>query len=200
MRADLAFSTNEFASNPCAFPATFTNLTYESLYSVNFMPELETILKANEEYASKSFPGRQPMPPSRHVAVLACMDARLTVGQMLGLKTGEAHIIRNAGGIATEDAIRSLIISNELLGTREFLVINHTDCGMLTFKDDELKSKLRSKYGNDSSSIQFHSFSSLEDNVRKQVNTIKNHPLIPKSIPVYGFVYGVETGRLRRII
>ena len=163
------------------------------------MSELESILKANEEYAKKSFPGKQPMLPSRHVAVLACMDARLTVSQLLGLKTGEAHIIRNAGGIATEDAIRSLIISSELLGTKEFLVINHTDCGMLTFKDEDLQAKLKSKYGQDASSIRFHSFATLEGNVRNQVGTIKNHPLIPKSIHVYGFIYEVETGRLRRL-
>ena len=101
--------------------------------------ETSKIIEANRQYAKTQFPGKQPMPPSRHVAILACMDARLTVSQLAGLKTGEAHIIRNAGGIATEDAIRSLIISNELLGTNEFVVINHTDCGMLTFKDADLE-------------------------------------------------------------
>ncbi|MGI0081043.1 MAG: beta-class carbonic anhydrase [Nitrososphaerales archaeon] len=163
------------------------------------MSETEKLLNANEEYARKEFPGKLPMPPSRHVAVLACMDARLTVSKLLGLKTGEAHIIRNAGGIATEDAIRSLIISSELLGTREFLVINHTDCGMLTFKDEELARKLSSRYGHDASRIKFHSFSNLENNVREQVETIKNHPLIQKSITVNGFVYDVGSGRLEKI-
>lgn len=160
--------------------------------------ETEKIIESNKEYAKKEFPGRQPMPPSRRVAILACMDARLTVSQLAGVKTGEAHVIRNAGGIATEDAIRSLIISNELLGTREFAVINHTDCGMLTFKDSDLQGRLRNKFGNSAPSLQFHSFSNLEENVRSQVNKIKNHPLIPKDIPVTGFIYDVETGLLRK--
>ena len=160
--------------------------------------ETEKIIESNKEYAKKEFPGRQPMPPSRRVAILACMDARLTVSQLAGVKTGEAHVIRNAGGIATEDAIRSLIISNELLGTREFAVINHTDCGMLTFKDSDLQGRLRNKFGNSAPSLQFHSFSNLEENVRSQVNKIKNHPLIPKDISVSGFIYDVETGLLRK--
>ena len=164
--------------------------------------ETEKLLKANEEYAKKEFPGRQPMPPSRHVAVLACMDARLTVSKLLGLKTGEAHIIRNAGGIATDDAIRSLIISNELLGTREFIVINHTDCGMLTFKDNELSERLAKKYGRaeEAARIRFYAFSNLEDNVREQVRKIKQYPLIPKDIRVSGFIYEVETGKLRNVV
>ncbi|MHB1867843.1 MAG: beta-class carbonic anhydrase [Nitrososphaerales archaeon] len=161
--------------------------------------ETSKIIEANRQYAKTQFPGKQPMPPSRHVAILACMDARLTVSQLAGLKTGEAHIIRNAGGIATEDAIRSLIISNELLGTNEFVVINHTDCGMLTFKDADLEKRLEKKFGKDSSNIQFHSFTNLEDNVRRQVGNIKNHPLIPKEIPVTGFVYEVESGLLRKV-
>src|SRR5487761_162278 len=164
--------------------------------------ETEKLLKANEEYARKEFPGKQPMPPSRRLAVLACMDARLTVSKLLGLKTGEAHIIRNAGGIATDDAIRSLIISNELLGTREFVVINHTDCGMLTFKDNELAERLAKKYGRaeDASRIRFYAFSNLENNVREQVKKIKGHPLIPKDIRVSGFIYDVDTGRLRNVV
>jgi carbonic anhydrase len=164
--------------------------------------ETEKLLKANEEYAMKEFPGRQPMPPSRHLAVLACMDARLSVSKLLGLKTGEAHIIRNAGGIATDDAIRSLIISNELLGTKEFIVINHTDCGMLTFKDNELAERLAKKYGRaeEASRIQFYSFSNLEQNVREQVRKIKENPLIPKDVRVSGFIYDVDTGRLLNIV
>jgi carbonic anhydrase len=103
------------------------------------------VLKANDNYAQRFSLGELPMPPARKLAVVACMDARLTVEEFLGLKTGDAHIIRNAGGIVTEDAIRSLIISHHLLGTQEFLVINHTDCGMLTFQDDELRGKLESE-------------------------------------------------------
>jgi carbonic anhydrase len=166
------------------------------------MTETEKLLKASEEYAKTEFPGKLPMPPSRHLAVLACMDARLTVSKLLGLKTGEAHIIRNAGGIATDDAIRSLIISNELLGTKEFVVINHTNCGMLTFKDEQLADKLARKYARqeEASRIKFYSFTSLEENVKEQVRKIKEHPLIPKAIPVSGFIYEVETGKLRKVV
>src|SRR5215471_14960520 len=142
------------------------------------MAELNNILAANEEY-SKGFKYRDlPSPPSRKLAVLACMDARLSIKDLLGLSTGEAHIIRNAGGIATDDAIRSLIISHELLGTREFLVINHTDCGMLTFRDEDLQSKLREKYHQDARNLQFHAFQDLKSNVREQVNRIKTSPFI----------------------
>ncbi len=106
------------------------------------MPSTDDVVKANESYAQDFKLGNLPMPPGRKLAIVACMDARLTVEQFLGLKTGDAHIIRNAGGIVTEDAIRSLIISHHLLGTQEFIIINHTDCGMLTFKDEELAAKL----------------------------------------------------------
>ena len=162
--------------------------------------ETAKIIESNRNYARTQFLGKQPMRPSRHIAILACMDSRLTISQLAGVKTGEAHIIRNAGGIATDDAIRSLIISNELSGTKEFVVINHTDCGMLTFKDEDLQSRLKERFGKDASNIRFHSFSSLEENVRKQVDTIKNHPLIPKEILVTGFIYDVESGLLQKVI
>ncbi len=162
--------------------------------------ETSRIVEANKEYVRTQFPGKLPALPSRHLAILACMDARLAVGQLAGVKAGEAHIIRNAGGIATEDAVRSLIISNELLGTKEFVVINHTDCGMLKFKDCDLQRKLEDKYGRDASGIKFHAFSNLEESVRRQVETIKNHPLIPRDIPVTGFIYQVETGLLQRVV
>ena len=132
------------------------------------MSTVDETLKANQAYA-RNFPlGGLPMPPARKLAVLACMDARLTVEQFLGLKTGEAHIIRNAGGIATEDAVRSLIISHHLLGTQEFMVVNHTDCGMLTFTDHELAAKLREKTGAAAvAPARFFSFHNVEDNVRE---------------------------------
>ena len=166
------------------------------------MGETERLLEANEEYSRMEFPGEQLASPSRHLAILACMDARLIVSKLLGLKAGEAHIIRNAGGIASEDAIRSLIISNELLGTNEFIVVNHTDCGMLTFTDEQLAERLATKYAQseEASRIKFHSFTNLEDNVREQVSKIKEHPLIPKSIRVSGFIYEVETGKLRSVV
>ncbi|MDG6905123.1 MAG: carbonic anhydrase [Nitrososphaerota archaeon] len=164
------------------------------------MSETTKIIESNRQYSRTQFPGKQPMRPSRHIAILACMDARLTISQLAGVKTGEAHIIRNAGGIATEDAIRSLIISNELSGTREFVVINHTDCGLLTFKDQDLQNRLKERLGKDASSIRFYSFPNLEENVRKQVDTIKNHPLIPKEIMVTGFIYDIESGLLQKVI
>ena len=163
------------------------------------MTELNNILKANENYSKDFKHGNLPTPPSRKLAILACMDARLTVEDLLGLKTGEAHIIRNAGGIATDDAIRSLIISHELLGTEEFLVVNHTDCGMLSFTDEELRKKLSEKYKADASELKFHSFPDLEANVKNQVYKIKSTQFLPKDIPVYGFVYDVRTGILKQV-
>jgi carbonic anhydrase len=163
------------------------------------MAELNKILAANEEYSKDFKHWNLPSPPSRKLAVLACMDARLTVEDFLGLNTGEAHIIRNAGGIATDDAIRSLIISHELLGTQEFLVVNHTDCGMLTFADEDLQKKLAQKYKADASELKFHSFSDLVENVKNQVDRIKSTPFLPKDMPVYGFVYDVRTGKLEGV-
>lgn len=164
------------------------------------MSTIDQALKANELYAKSFTSGNLSMPPSRKLAVLACMDARLTVEQVLGLKTGEAHIIRNAGGIASEDAIRSLIISHHLLGTQEFAVINHTDCGMLTFKDEELREKLRKQTGAAVvAPARFYAFSNLEENVREQVQKIKTHPWLPREIPVRGFVYDVKSGKLHEV-
>jgi len=157
-------------------------------------------IAANQAYAKDFKLGHLAMPPARKLAIVACMDARLTVEQMLGLKTGDAHIIRNAGGIVTEDAIRSLIISHHLLGTQEFVIINHTDCGMLTFKDDELRAKLEQTTGTATiAPVHFHAFSDLEQNVRQQMQRVKSHPWIPKEIPVRGFVYDVKTGRLGEV-
>ena len=120
--------------------------------------------------------------------------------QVLGLKTGDAHIIRNAGGIVTEDALRSLIISHYLLGTQEFMVINHTDCGMLTFKDDELKQRLQELTHTSPAVPQaFHAFHDLEKNVKEQVEKIKAHPWMPKDVPVRGFVYDVKAGTLNEV-
>ncbi len=158
-------------------------------------------LKANQGYAEAFKLGALPMPPARKLAILACMDARLTIEPMLGLHTGDAHIIRNAGGIATEDAIRSLIISHYLLGTQEFMIINHTDCGMLTFKNDDLKTRLKQETRVTASSPEtFHAFSDSQENVRKQIQKVKSHPWIPKGIPVRGFVYDVTSGKLNEVV
>ena len=164
------------------------------------MSIIDDALKANETYARQFTLGHLPMPPARKLAIVACMDARMTVEQMLGLNTGEAHIIRNAGGIATVDALRSLIISHHLLGTQEFVVINHTDCGMLTFEDSELLSKLEKQTGTAViAPVHFHAFKDVAENVRRQVARIKSHPYIPKHIPVRGFVYDVKTGKLEEV-
>ena len=164
------------------------------------MSVIDETLSANESY-SKSFTlNHLPMPPARKLAVVACMDARLTVEKILGLKTGDAHIIRNAGGILTDDALRSLIISHHLLGTQEFMFIHHTDCGMLTFKDDELAAKLRQTTGTAAvAPTRFHAFSSLEDDVRQQLEKARWHPWIPKGIPIRGFIYDVKTGKLTEV-
>jgi len=127
------------------------------------------------------------------------MDARLNVNELLGLGIGEAHIIRNAGGIATDDAIRSLIISHELLGTEEFIVINHTDCGMLTFSDEDLQKKISEKYKSNASGIVFHTFDNLEENVKRQVEKIRKTPFLADTVSVNGFVYDVKTGRIKEI-
>lgn len=164
------------------------------------MAVIDDVLKANEQYAAGFRLGHLPIPPARKLAVLACMDARLSIEAMLGLSTGDAHIIRNAGGVVTEDAIRSLIISHHLLGTQEFMIINHTDCGMLTFTDDSLRSRLVKETGTAVvSPSTFHAFPDLEEHVRQQIQKVRAHPWIPRSIPVRGFVYDVRDGRLREV-
>lgn len=164
------------------------------------MGVIDEALKANGEYAEGFELGKLPMPPSRMLAVVACMDARLTIEEMLGLKTGEAHIIRNAGGIVSEDAIRSLIISHHLLGTREIMIINHTDCGMLTFTDEKLRNNLLKKTRTSTvAPLLFHSFSDVWENVRQQIQKVKSHPWVPIDIPVRGFVYDVSTGALDEV-
>ncbi len=163
------------------------------------MTQLESIKTQNKEYAKSFKDGDLSLPPAKKIAVLACMVARLNVNELLGLGIGEAHIIRNAGGIATEDAIRSLIISHELLGTEEFIVINHTDCGMLTFSDQDLRKKISEKYNSNALGIEFHSFNDLEENVKKQVEKIRNTPFLVDAVSVNGFVYEVRTGRINEI-
>ncbi|HZU42668.1 MAG TPA: carbonic anhydrase [Terriglobales bacterium] len=160
----------------------------------------DDILRANENYARAFDRSTLNAPPARKLAVLACMDTRLTVEQMLGLNTGDAHIIRNAGGIATDDALRSLIISHHLLGTEEFIVINHTKCGMLQFNDDELRTRLEKTSGKSSAvPARFYGFKDLEQNVREQIERIRSHPWIPSHISVRGFIYDVKTGRLQEV-
>jgi carbonic anhydrase len=139
------------------------------------------------------------MPPGRKAAVLVCMDARIDPAKALGLQEGDAHVIRNAVGLASDDAIRSLIMSYKLLGTREFLVIHHTDCGMLTFTNDQIRSLLKQDTGIDASGIDFLPFPDLDQSVRDDLKKIRSSPLIPQDIPVRGFVYDVHTGALREV-
>lgn len=163
------------------------------------MSVIDEVLKSNEKYA-QAFKNGFAMPPARKLAIVACMDARMTIESMLGLKTGDAHIIRNAGGILTEDALRSLIISHQLLGTREFMFIHHTDCGMLTFKDEDLASNLRKSTGKAAVvPTVFHSFRDTAEDVRLQIEKARAHPWIPKEIPIRGFVFDVQTGRLTEV-
>jgi carbonic anhydrase len=163
------------------------------------MTVLPELIAANQDYAATFTKGDLPAPPGRRVAVFTCMDARLIPAKFLGLEEGDAHVIRNAGGRASEDAIRSLVISHHLLGTREFLVIHHTECGMLTFSNEDLRTQLRDALGADASDIDFLPFSDLDESVRQDVETIRSSPMIPEDIPVSGFVYDVRTGKLREV-
>jgi carbonic anhydrase len=140
--------------------------------------------------------GDKAMPPAQHVAVLTCMDARIHPEDALGLEIGDAHMIRNAGGRASDDAIRSLVISSTLLGTEEFAVMHHTDCGMLTFTNDDLRKKLADERGVDASNVDFLPFPDLEQSVRDDVATINASPLLPDGIEVTGWVYDVKTGKI----
>jgi len=164
------------------------------------MSVIDEILKANQAYAAQFTLGHLSMPPARRLAVVACMDARLSVEHALGLRPGDAHIIRNAGGLVTDDALRSLILSHHLLGTQEFVIIEHTDCGMVTFKDDELRVRLQRQTGaSPETPAAFHAFSDLEENVRAQIRKVRSHPWISKEIPVRGFIYDDKTGLLREV-
>ena len=144
--------------------------------------QLPRALDHNARYVSGFDRSRLPLPPARKLAVVACMDARLTVEEVLGLQTGDAHIIRNAGGLATDDAIRSLVISQHLLGTEEVIVIEHTDCGMLTFQDDAVRSDLAARTGQ-TVDLPLLPFPDLEANLRAQVEVIKAHPWTPPGAP-----------------
>jgi carbonic anhydrase len=179
---------------------------------------LDEVLSANESYAGDfGDKGKLGMPPARGFAILTCMDARIDPAQLAGLKEGDAHVIRNAGGRASDDAIRSLVISYKLLGTREWFVIHHTDCGMETFTDETMRSLLASSLttatldkgvwkdsgeGAGSTEGEFLSWLTIKsqaESVRADVLRIRNHPLVPRGIPIYGYLYDVKTGRLNEV-
>jgi carbonic anhydrase len=162
------------------------------------MTATDELLANNEAYAGSFGKGNLPLPPARKVAIVACMDARLNVYGALGLTEGDAHVIRNAGGVVTDDEIRSLAISQRLLGTEEIILIHHTDCGMLTFTDDEFKNSIQQETGI-KPEWAAESFSDLEADVRQSIARIKASPFIPRKDSVRGFVYEVETGRLREV-
>ncbi len=164
------------------------------------MTVTDDVLQANQRYAQTFDLAGLPRPPARKLAIVTCMDARMVLERMLGLKAGDANIIRNAGGIVTEDVLRSLIISHELLGTEEFLVINHTDCGLQNLAENELRARLRARTGREAEQPgHFHAFADLQENVREQVRRVRSHPWLPEQISVRGFVYDVKTGRLREV-
>jgi carbonic anhydrase len=163
------------------------------------MAVLPQLLAANRRYAAGFKKGALPMPPAKQVAILVCMDARIDPARALGLEEGDAHVIRNAGGRASDDAIRSLAISQLLLGTREVLVIHHTDCGMLTFSNDELRRKIRADLGADASGIDFLPFSDIAQSVRDDVATLRQSPLLLKDAPISGYIYDVKTGTLTAV-
>jgi carbonic anhydrase len=162
------------------------------------MTATDDLLANNDRYA-EAFAGPLPLPPSRHVAVVACMDARLNVYAILGLKDGEAHVIRNAGGVITDDEIRSLAISQRLLGTQEIILIHHTDCGMLTFTDDDFKASIQQDTGI-KPEWAAEAFPDLDEDVRQSINRIKASPFIPQKGSVRGFVFDVATGKLNEVV
>ena len=161
------------------------------------MSVTDELLENNAAYAA-GFSGPLPLPPAKHVAVVACMDARINVYGVLGLQEGEAHVIRNAGGVITEDEIRSLAISQRLLGTQEIILIHHTDCGMLTFTDDEFKASIQQDTGL-KPAWAAEAFDDLEGDVRQSLARIKASPFIPEKDSVRGFVFDVATGKLAEV-
>ncbi|RBR11627.1 uncharacterized protein FIESC28_08910 [Fusarium coffeatum] len=161
------------------------------MYSLSITPEYEA---ANEQYAEDFDKGDLALPPSRKVAIIACMDARLDPAQILGIELGSAHVIRNAGGRAA-DALRSIIISQQLLGTREIVIIHHTDCGMLTFSDVDLKTKVRKDLDEDVDHMAFLPFSDLEQSVRDDIKFLRKSPLVLDG-PITGYIYDVKTGKI----
>ena len=163
------------------------------------MTQTDELLQNNEAYAASFDKGDLPLPPGRKLAVLACMDARLDPARELGLEEGDAHVIRNAGGVITDDEIRSLAISQRLLGTEEIILIHHTDCGMLTFQDDDFRRQIQNETGIKPQWAS-ESFGDLEEDVRQSKARIESSPFVPKKDSIRGFIYDVDTGRLQEVV
>jgi len=162
------------------------------------MSTIDELVKANEAYAANFDRGDLPLPPARRIAIVTCMDARILPSRALGLEEGDAHVIRNAGGRA-RDALRSLIISQRLLGTREMAVIHHTDCGMLTFSNRDLRQKVQADLGQDTGEFDFLPFRNLDDSVREDIDFLQATQLLDPETLIRGFVYDVKTGKLREV-
>jgi carbonic anhydrase len=162
------------------------------------MSHTNDLLSNNEDYAAAFDKGHLPMPPAKPVAVVACMDARLDPARVLGLEEGDAHVIRNAGGVVTEDTIRSLAISQRLLGTEEIILIHHSDCGMLTFRDDEVKDQIEADTGL-RPHFALEAFSDPDEDVRQSIARLRANPFVPEKDHIRGFVYEVESGKLREV-
>ncbi|CAN5484037.1 beta-carbonic anhydrase CanA [soil metagenome] len=162
------------------------------------MTVTDEYLQNNAAYAEQ-FTGPLPLPPSKHVAVLACMDARIDVYRVLGIKEGESHVIRNAGGVVTDDEIRSLAISQRLLGTTEIILIHHTDCGMLTFTDDDFKRSIQDEIGI-KPNWAAESFPDIDEDVRQSLKRIENSPFVTATTSLRGFVFDVATGKLNEVL
>ncbi len=162
------------------------------------MTATDDLLERNASYAEAFDKGSLPLPPARKLAVVACMDARLDVHGLLGLELGDAHVIRNAGGVVSDDALRSLVISQRLLGTEEIILIHHTDCGMLTFRDDDVKDGILADTGL-RPSFALEAFGDLDDDVRQSIGRIRANPFVPSKDQIRGFVYDCATGRLNEV-
>jgi len=162
------------------------------------MSVIDDLVRNNESYARNFKKGSLPLPPAKKLAVVACMDARLDVHKILGIEEGDAHVIRNAGGVVTDDAIRSLTISQRLLGTKEIILIHHTDCGMLTFTDDKVKQQIEEDTGI-RPAFALEAFPNLEDDVRQSIARIKASPFVPNKSSIRGFVYDVHSGKLQEV-
>lgn len=160
----------------------------------------EEMMEHNVGYAKTFNLSHLQTPPVRKLVILTCMDSRMDLEQLLGLQVGDAHMIRNGGGLATDDAIRSLILSTHLLGTRSIAIIQHTECGLLSVTDEQMRHRLTAQTGKDASHLQFHAFTNLDENVTEQVTRVRQHPFLPRDIQVRGYVYDVKKGALREVV